>query len=85
MQHAFVPVRMYYRLMRVLWGPTKNLFGTNVKDGVHPLIVYYKRYSDEIRMVTLLCEQLIPSICLLLIFSFIHGILDSVKILSLCV
>lgn len=66
-QHAFGPVRIYYRLMKVWYGGKKSVFETGMKDGVHPLIVYYKRYSGMIRTVTLLSEQLIPSICLLLL------------------
>ena len=66
-QRALGPVRMYYRLMRRWYGGKRKPFGTDAVDGMHPLIVYYKRYSAAIRMVILLGEDLVPSICLLLL------------------
>lgn len=44
LQRAFGPVRVYYRLMRRLYGAKKKPFET---DDIHPLIVYYKKYSGE--------------------------------------
>ena len=79
LQNALGPVRMYYRLMRGWYGGKKSVFDIVVKDGMHPWIVYYKRYSEEIRTVTLLSEQVIPSICLLLGFFVIDQIFCRLK------
>lgn len=70
---------MYYRLMRVWYGGKKSVFEVDVKDGMHPLIVYYKRYAGVIRMVTLFGEQVIPSIGLVLGFCVINRIFKRLK------
>jgi hypothetical protein len=69
-QHAFMPVRVYYRLMRWYFGKTHNPFETNIKEGLHPVVAFYKQYNVTIRTVTLTIENGLPALFIILILHY---------------
>jgi hypothetical protein len=62
-----MPMRVYYRLMRWYFGKSHNPFETNIKEGLHPVAAFYKRYSVTIRTVTLTIENGLPALLIILI------------------
>ncbi|CAF1035788.1 unnamed protein product [Adineta steineri] len=73
-QHAFMPVRVYYHVMRWYFGKTYNPFETNIKEGLHPVVAFYKQHSGTIRTVVLTIENVIPALLIIFILYYIQKI-----------
>ncbi len=47
----FAPIRIYYHLMRSIFGKNYNPFETNTKEGLHPLFVFLKSNQKIFRII----------------------------------
>lgn len=49
LQQVFLPIRLYYRLTKWMFGDSYSPFAPEVKNGVHPLIVILLAHQKSIR------------------------------------
>lgn len=78
-QHIFLPVRVYYRVMRWCLGDGYDPFATEVKEGLHPVVSFYKRYASEIRVITMIVDEILPSILLMIGVFYTGKLLEDMK------
>jgi hypothetical protein len=53
LQRIFTPIRIYYLLMRWIFGKTYDPFETKIKEGLHPLPAFLKQNESLIRFIHL--------------------------------
>nr|AEN94435.1 hedgehog/Hint domain protein [Philodina roseola] len=58
LQLVFLPIRMYYLLAKWIYGNASNLFATEVKHGLHPLIVFLLKQQRTLRIFLVLIPWL---------------------------
>ena len=65
--NAFIPVRVYYHLMRMIYGKTYDPFGSDGLDGLHPLLESMKYHQNKIRTGYFCLVYMIPLLSVVLI------------------
>ena len=78
-QHIFLPVRVYYQVMRWCLGDGYDPFATEVKEGLHPVVSFYKRYASEIRVITMVVDEILPSIVMMMGLFYVGKLIDDAK------
>ncbi|CAF1678589.1 unnamed protein product, partial [Adineta ricciae] len=51
LHHIFAPIRVYYRIMRTIYGTNYDPFATAIKDGLHPVPRFLKKFHLLVRIV----------------------------------
>lgn len=49
-QLVFLPIRIYYRLIRLIYGKNLNPF-KDIKEGLHPIALFYKTNQLYLRIL----------------------------------
>ena len=68
LQRVFTPIRVYYRLMRWIYGQNYDPFTTNITEGLHPIPEFLKQNDFWIRVAYYTPIYAFP----VLIIIFIH-------------
>jgi hypothetical protein len=67
-EYAFLPVRLYYRCTRWLFGNSYDPFDTKIEQGLHPIIAFYRNYNAQMRLVMFGMSSLFPVMLMVLTF-----------------
>ncbi|CAF1540671.1 unnamed protein product, partial [Adineta steineri] len=68
-QLGFLPIRLYYRLARMIYGKSYNPFG-DIQYGLHPVAKFYKDYQKQLRFWFHTSKYILPTILIYFIMNF---------------
>ncbi|CAF1604387.1 unnamed protein product [Adineta ricciae] len=51
LHHIFAPIRVYYRITRTIYGSNYDPFPTAIKDGLHPVPRFLKKFHLLVRII----------------------------------
>ena len=75
LQRVFLPIRVYYRLMRWFYGNDYDPFETEMKEGLHPIPIFLKKHDFEIRVIYYAPLHILQTLFIVFILHFIQKIL----------
>jgi len=62
LQRVFTPIRVYYHVMRWIFGKNYDPFETDLKVGLHPLPSFLKQHELEIRIICYSLMYIVPTL-----------------------
>jgi hypothetical protein len=74
LQRVFTPIRVYYHLMRWIFGKDYDPFETKMKEGLHPIPVFLKKYHFPIRVIYYAPMYILPTLSIAFILRIIQKI-----------
>ncbi len=72
-----MPIRIYYRLMRWIFGNDYDPFKTDMKEGLHPIPTFLKKYHLIIRIIYYAPMYILPTLFIPFILRFIQKIFNN--------
>ena len=75
----FAPFRVYYRVMRWLFGKNYNPYETDVQEGLHPVPVWLKKHDMEIRVLYYAPVYVIRSLAIGLLVAAVMKIISKLS------
>ncbi|CAF1119041.1 unnamed protein product [Adineta steineri] len=70
-QFVFLPIRLYYRLTRWIYGNNYSPF-KEIKEGLHPIAQFYKDYQDKLRFLVKSPKYICSTIIIMMLIKFIQ-------------
>ncbi|CAF1130997.1 unnamed protein product [Adineta steineri] len=71
---VFLPIPVYYRLTRLIYGKDYNPFG-DIQYGLHPVAKFYKDYQKQLRFLFHTSKYILPTIFIYFIMNFFEKII----------
>jgi hypothetical protein len=72
LHRVFTPIRIYYRVMRWIFGKNYDPFETNIKEGLHPLPAFLKAHDFPIRATYYAPICILPLLLIILVHKFFN-------------
>jgi hypothetical protein len=70
LQRVFTPIRVYYRLLRWMYGNEYDPFETKIKEGLHPIPAFLKQHESMIRIIYYTPQYLLPTLFIIFIIHY---------------